>query len=98
MDTAATRTVSTRWPRRNRLVTPSACPYIHDSAKLGQNENKMKRFNVDSPSFTPLQTSTNGTLTPSSRSAAISPKAANAAIFTPKSQRSGRCDRFLHLP
>ncbi|KAJ4288588.1 PAB-dependent poly(A)-specific ribonuclease subunit 3 [Kalmusia sp. IMI 367209] len=65
-----------------------ACPYIHDSTKLGQNENKLKRFNVDSPSFTPLQTSTNGSLTPSSRGAAISPKAANAAIFTPKSQRS----------
>ncbi|KAF1976286.1 hypothetical protein BU23DRAFT_551748 [Bimuria novae-zelandiae CBS 107.79] len=66
----------------------NTCPYIHDSSKLGQNENKMKRFNVDSPSFTPLQSSTNGTLTPSSRSQAISPKAANAAIFTPKSQRS----------
>ncbi|KAL5373624.1 PAB-dependent poly(A)-specific ribonuclease subunit 3 [Paraphaeosphaeria sporulosa] len=66
----------------------NTCPYIHDSTKLGQNENKMKRFNVDSPSFTPLQASTNGALTPSSRSAAISPKAANAAIFTPKSQRS----------
>ena len=50
----------------------------------------MKRFNVDSPSFTPLQATTNGSLTPSSRSAAISPKAANAAIFTPKSQRSGK--------
>ncbi|KAJ4360355.1 PAB-dependent poly(A)-specific ribonuclease subunit 3 [Didymosphaeria variabile] len=66
----------------------NTCPYIHDSTKLGQNENKMKRFNVDSPSFTPLQASTNGSLTPSSRGAAISPKAASAAIFTPKSQRS----------
>lgn len=53
-----------------------------------QNENVKKRFNVDSPSFTPLQPNTNGTVTPSARGAAISPKAANAAIFTPKSQRS----------
>ena len=65
-----------------------ACPYIHDNLKLGQNENAKKRFNVDSPSFTPLQASTNGSVTPSSRSATISPKAANAAVFTPKSQRS----------
>ncbi|KAF1954696.1 hypothetical protein CC80DRAFT_416623 [Byssothecium circinans] len=66
----------------------NTCPYIHDPAKMNQNENIKKRFNVDSPSFTPLQASTNGSLTPSSRGAAISPKAANAAIFTPKSQRS----------
>ncbi|KAF2641951.1 PABP-dependent poly(A) nuclease 3 [Massarina eburnea CBS 473.64] len=66
----------------------NTCPYIHDPAKLNQNENMKKRFNVDSPSFTPLQASTNGSLTPSSRGAAISPKAANAAVFTPKSQRS----------
>ncbi|KAF2119944.1 PAB-dependent poly(A)-specific ribonuclease subunit PAN3 [Lophiotrema nucula] len=66
----------------------NTCPYIHDQAKLNQNENLKKRFNVDSPSFTPLQPSTNGSLAPSSRSAAISPKAANAAVFTPKSQRS----------
>ncbi|CAN9471035.1 unnamed protein product [Alternaria alternata] len=66
----------------------NTCPYIHDNLKLGQNENAKKRFNVDSPSFTPLQASTNGSVTPSSRSATISPKAANAAVFTPKSQRS----------
>ncbi|KAF2740750.1 PAB-dependent poly(A)-specific ribonuclease subunit PAN3 [Polyplosphaeria fusca] len=66
----------------------NTCPYIHDPSKLTSNENMKKRFNVDSPSFTPLQASTNGSLTPSSRSAAISPKAANAAVFTPKSQRS----------
>jgi PAB-dependent poly(A)-specific ribonuclease subunit 3 len=64
-----------------------ACPYIHNG-KAAQNENAKKGFNVDSPSFTPLQASTNGSVTPSSRSAAISPKAANAAVFTPKSQRS----------
>ncbi|PVI04807.1 PAB-dependent poly(A)-specific ribonuclease subunit PAN3 [Periconia macrospinosa] len=64
------------------------CPYIHDPSKLNQNENMKKRFNVDSPSFTPLQASTNGSMTPTPRSAAISPKAANAAVFTPKSQRS----------
>lgn len=58
----------------------------------------MKRFNVDSPSFTPLQASTNGSLTPSSRGAAISPKAANAAIFTPKSQRSSKSSCQSPLP
>ncbi|EOA85261.1 uncharacterized protein SETTUDRAFT_20779 [Exserohilum turcica Et28A] len=66
----------------------NTCPYIHDNLKLNQNENTKKRFNVDSPSFTPLQANTNGSVTPSSRGAAISPKAANAAVFTPKSQRS----------
>ncbi|KAF2799597.1 PAB-dependent poly(A)-specific ribonuclease subunit PAN3 [Melanomma pulvis-pyrius CBS 109.77] len=74
----------------------NTCPYIHDPAKLSQNENMKKRFNVDSPSFTPLQASTNGALTPSARSAAISPKAANAAIFTPKSQRSAVSTPSLH--
>ena len=72
----------------------AACPYVHDPARLNnpqmQNENIKKRFNVDSPSFTPLQPATNGALTPAPRSAAISPKAANAAVFTPKSQRSSR--------
>ncbi|KAF2259909.1 hypothetical protein CC78DRAFT_536747 [Lojkania enalia] len=74
----------------------NTCPYIHDPSKLNQNENAKKRFNVDSPSFTPLQASTNGSLTPSSRSAAISPKAANAAVFTPKSQRSTTSTPSLH--
>ncbi|KAF2466335.1 uncharacterized protein BDR25DRAFT_237318 [Lindgomyces ingoldianus] len=74
----------------------NTCPYIHDPSKLNQNENMKKRFNVDSPSFTPLQASTNGSLTPSSRNAAISPKAANAAVFTPKSQRSTASTPSLH--
>ncbi|PSN74838.1 PAB-dependent poly(A)-specific ribonuclease subunit PAN3 [Corynespora cassiicola Philippines] len=74
----------------------NTCPYIHDPSKASLNENSKKKFNVDSPSFTPLQASTNGSLTPSSRSAAISPKAANAAIFTPKSQRSTTSTPSLH--
>jgi hypothetical protein len=72
--------------------TRPACPYIHDVTKLSThaNENMQKsRFTGDSPAFTPLQAATNGTLTPGARSAAISPKAAKAAVFTPKSQRSG---------
>ncbi|KAF2816107.1 PAB-dependent poly(A)-specific ribonuclease subunit PAN3 [Mytilinidion resinicola] len=68
------------------------CPYVHDASKLSnasaQNENIKKRFNADSPAFTPLQPTTNGATTPAARSAAISPKAAGAAIFTPKAQRS----------
>ncbi|KAF1835825.1 hypothetical protein BDW02DRAFT_567586 [Decorospora gaudefroyi] len=74
----------------------NTCPYIHDNSKLSQNENVKKRFNVDSPSFTPLQASTNGSVNPSSRSAAISPKAANAAVFTPKSQRSTVTTPHMH--
>ncbi|KAF2849111.1 PAB-dependent poly(A)-specific ribonuclease subunit PAN3 [Plenodomus tracheiphilus IPT5] len=74
----------------------NTCPYIHDQNKLSQSENAKKRFNVDSPSFTPLQTATNGSVTPSSRSAAISPKAANAAVFTPKSQRSAVSTPHMH--
>ncbi|KNG45647.1 pab-dependent poly -specific ribonuclease subunit pan3 [Stemphylium lycopersici] len=74
----------------------NTCPYIHDNLKLSQNENSKKRFNVDSPSFTPLQANTNGSVTPSSRSAAISPKAANAAVFTPKSQRSTVTTPHMH--
>ncbi|OCL10176.1 PAB-dependent poly(A)-specific ribonuclease subunit PAN3 [Glonium stellatum] len=78
----------------------NTCLYVHDPAKLNnpqmQNENIKKRFNVDSPSFTPLQPATNGALTPAPRSAAISPKAANAAVFTPKSQRSNTNTPSLH--
>jgi PAB-dependent poly(A)-specific ribonuclease subunit 3 len=76
----------------------NTCPYIHDHQKLGHGENTKKRFNVDSPSFTPLQTATNGAATPSSRGAAISPKAANAAVFTPKSQRSGKYAARRSMP
>ncbi|OAL05143.1 PAB-dependent poly(A)-specific ribonuclease subunit PAN3 [Phaeosphaeriaceae sp. SRC1lsM3a] len=70
-------------------------PHLPD-AVLSQNENVKKRFNVDSPSFTPLTTASNGAVTPSTRNAAISPKAANAAVFTPKSQRSTVSTPNLH--
>lgn len=49
---------------------------------------KQQRLNVDSPTFTPLQPATNGAVS-NARVVAISPKAANAKIFTPKSQKSG---------
>ncbi|KAH6644555.1 PAB-dependent poly(A)-specific ribonuclease subunit PAN3 [Boeremia exigua] len=74
----------------------NTCPYIHDHAKLPAAENPKKRFNVDSPAFTPLQPATNGQATPAARSAAISPKAASAAVFTPKSQRSTVSTPSLH--
>ncbi|KAF2749573.1 hypothetical protein M011DRAFT_457016 [Sporormia fimetaria CBS 119925] len=77
----------------SRAVT---CPYVHDPHKANSNENVKKRFNVDSPSFTPLKPSTNGALTPTARGTAISPKAANAAIFTPKSQRSASSTPSQH--
>ncbi|ORY16491.1 PAB-dependent poly(A)-specific ribonuclease subunit PAN3 [Clohesyomyces aquaticus] len=76
----------------------NTCPYIHDPSKLNRNENMKKIFDANTPSFTPgpLQANPNGNLTPSSRSAAISPKAANAAVFTPKSQRSTVSTPSLH--
>ncbi|KAL9076699.1 MAG: hypothetical protein Q9157_003568, partial [Trypethelium eluteriae] len=43
-----------------------------------------KRFNVDSPAFKPLGPMTNGNSS-GAKSASISPQAAGAAIFTPKS-------------
>lgn len=43
--------------------------------------SKMKRFNVDSPSFTPSILSGNGT---ASKKSTISPKAASAAPFQPR--------------
>lgn len=46
------------------------------------------RMNADSPSFTPAQTSPNGGQ--AARSTAISPKAANAAVFTPKTNKSSK--------
>ncbi|KAF2462013.1 PAB-dependent poly(A)-specific ribonuclease subunit PAN3 [Lineolata rhizophorae] len=67
----------------------SGCAFNHDPSKFGnspnshQNDSAKKKFNVDSPSFTPLQPASNGASS-SSRSATISPKAANAAVFTPK--------------
>ncbi|KAF2087114.1 PAB-dependent poly(A)-specific ribonuclease subunit PAN3, partial [Saccharata proteae CBS 121410] len=64
----------------------NGCVFNHDPTRVGgnsQTESVKKRFNVESPSFTPLQPATNG-VAASPRSAAISPKAANAAVFTPK--------------
>jgi PAB-dependent poly(A)-specific ribonuclease subunit 3 len=48
------------------------------------------RFNVDSPSFTPLQPHTNGL-----RASAISPRSANAAPFTPQSNNSKKFRTWL---
>ncbi|KAF2756818.1 hypothetical protein EJ05DRAFT_453718 [Pseudovirgaria hyperparasitica] len=74
----------------------SGCNFQHDRAKISssgsQNDSK-KKFNADSPAFqpTPLQSTTNLQLSANGasstpRNATISPKALNAAIFTPKSQ------------
>ncbi|KAF2138147.1 uncharacterized protein K452DRAFT_301508 [Aplosporella prunicola CBS 121167] len=68
----------------------TGCVFNHDPAKVNssQSENVKKRFNVDSPSFTPLQPATNGAASSSPRQTTISPKAANAAVFTPKKSNS----------
>ncbi|KAF2843481.1 PAB-dependent poly(A)-specific ribonuclease subunit PAN3 [Patellaria atrata CBS 101060] len=66
----------------------SGCAYNHDTSKANTANNTTKqRFNVDSPSFTPLQPATNGAIS-AVRSATISPKAVNATVFTPKAVKS----------
>ncbi|KAJ5581726.1 Zinc finger CCCH-type [Penicillium sp. DV-2018c] len=52
--------------------------------------NSKKRFNVDSPSFTPSLLSGAGVSAPK-KSTAISPKAANAAPFQPRTTSSRMC-------
>ncbi|KAF2673188.1 PAB-dependent poly(A)-specific ribonuclease subunit pan3 [Microthyrium microscopicum] len=68
------------------------CAYNHDASMktkpqshstASSESTNTSRFNVDSPSFTPLQPQTNGL-----RPSAISPRSANAAPFTPKSSNS----------
>lgn len=59
------------------------CPYNHDVGRFDPQGDTAKRFlTVDSPSFTPLAPVTN--TQSAQRAAGISPKAATAAIFTPK--------------
>lgn len=69
------------------------CAFNHDPQRLNPSNNldsngNRKRFNVDSPSFTPSLLSTNGSTTPTKKTATISPKAANAAPFQPRSVSS----------
>lgn len=54
----------------------------HDASSM------KKRFNVDSPSFTPSSLAVNGASQPA-KSLGLSPKAASAAPFRPKSAASG---------
>lgn len=49
------------------------------------NHSLKKRLNVDSPNFTPASLSVSGT-----KSSGISPKAAHAAVFKPKSLSAGK--------
>lgn len=53
-----------------------------------------KKFNVDSPSFTPASLAVNG----ASKTPGLSPKAANAAPFKPRNYSSGtftlRCSLY----
>ncbi|KAI5246881.1 PAB-dependent poly(A)-specific ribonuclease subunit pan3 [Aureobasidium subglaciale] len=62
----------------------NGCPYNHDlPSKSNQQTESAKRFlNVDSPSFKPLSPVTNSVQP--AKTLGISPKAASAAIFTPK--------------
>ncbi|KAJ6001405.1 hypothetical protein N7522_006632 [Penicillium canescens] len=64
------------------------CAFNHDPTKLNANQSdSKKRFNVDSPSFTPSLLSGNGVAGPK-KSTAISPKAASAAPFQPRGASS----------
>ncbi|PWY64038.1 PAB-dependent poly(A)-specific ribonuclease subunit pan3 [Aspergillus heteromorphus CBS 117.55] len=69
------------------------CAFNHDPHKINnayQTDSNKKRLNVDSPSFTPSILSSNGSSPTTSsatmkKMATISPKAANAAPFQPRS-------------
>ncbi|KAI4757351.1 PAB-dependent poly(A)-specific ribonuclease subunit pan3 [Aureobasidium sp. EXF-3400] len=63
----------------------NGCPYNHElPPKPSQQAESAKRFlNVDSPSFKPLSPVTNNVQPV--KALGISPKAASAAVFTPKS-------------
>ncbi|KAL1963556.1 hypothetical protein VTN77DRAFT_8001 [Rasamsonia byssochlamydoides] len=67
------------------------CAFNHDPQKFSnahQNDSSSKkRLNVDSPSFTPSLLAANGSTTPK-KTTSISPKAASAAPFLPKSVAS----------
>lgn len=58
-----------------------------DGLRSGRSNGSKKRLNVDSPSFTPSLLAANGTST-TKKTTTISPKAANAAPFLPKSVAS----------
>ncbi|PNS17397.1 hypothetical protein CAC42_7080 [Sphaceloma murrayae] len=61
----------------------NGCPFSHDVSRFEGSNDATKRFlSVDSPSFTPLTPATNNQ---SLKPIGISPKAAAAAIFTPRS-------------
>ncbi|KAI9849882.1 MAG: PAB-dependent poly(A)-specific ribonuclease subunit 3 [Sclerophora amabilis] len=60
-----------------------------DTKTKTQADNIKKRLNVDSPTFTPSSLATNGRGV-GTKSTAISPKAADAAPFTPKSTNVGK--------
>ncbi|TKX22825.1 PAN2-PAN3 deadenylation complex subunit PAN3 [Elsinoe australis] len=61
----------------------NGCPFSHDVSRFeAQNDNSKRFLSVDSPSFTPLTPATNNQL---AKPVGISPKAAAAAIFTPRS-------------
>lgn len=51
-------------------------------------DSSKKRLNVDSPSFTPSHLAANGSSAPKKPTSSISPKAASAAPFQPKSLNS----------
>ncbi|PLB48344.1 PAB-dependent poly(A)-specific ribonuclease subunit pan3 [Aspergillus steynii IBT 23096] len=73
------------------------CAFNHDPQKFNpayqSDSNNKKRLNVDSPSFTPSLLSSNGSSPTMSsatakKTATISPKAANAAPFQPRSSNT----------
>lgn len=57
------------------------------SMMIDSSSSSKKRLNVDSPSFTPSHLAANGSSAPK-KTTSISPKAASAAPFQPKSLTS----------
>jgi len=65
----------------------------NEERDLGSSDRKIdsvkKRLNVDSPSFTPVLLDSSGSSFGSKAALGLSPKAAVAAPFTPRSSKAG---------
>ncbi|KAL8676738.1 MAG: hypothetical protein Q9186_006770 [Xanthomendoza sp. 1 TL-2023] len=68
---------------RRTGLSPRPKGRVKATPTAAQTESVKKRFNVDSPSFTPASLAVNGNQT-KSKATGISPKFANAAPFKPK--------------
>lgn len=73
----------------DRVLTWTGCPYSHEVTRFEPQQDNARRFlNVESPSFTPLSPVNNNNQV---TKPGISPKAAAAAIFTPRASGMSGC-------